>query len=252
MQRIRTDLGLARGMIVSNVWLLEHAGRRLLVDTGHPVERLALRFHLWRAGVRGKGDLDLVLLTHRHSDHAGNAAWLRRTFACRVACHVADAGELSGARPPARMARWRSWPVDHVLCRVEDRFPARCEVDETFEDGAWRFGLRVVHVPGHTAGSVLLHHEPSGALFSGDAILAGVPPLRWFERPMLARAGYSSDVARCHATTRAFLSELPATRTLCAGHGPAITQAVEAKLRKLLASSGGAAATGPRAAPAPR
>lgn len=234
MQHIRPGLGLARGMLVSNVWLLEHEGRRLLIDSGHPVERLTLRWHLWRAGVRRRGDLDAVLLTHRHSDHAGNAAWLRRTFGCAVACHVADADELSGARPPARLARWPALPVDYLLCRIEDWFPARSVVDEAFGDGAWRWGLRVVHVPGHTSGSVLLHHEPTATLFSGDAILSGIPPLRLFERPALAKAVYSSDVARCHATTRAFLGDLPATRTLCAGHGPAITREVEEKLRRLV------------------
>ena len=234
MQRIDRELGLARRMIISNVWLLEHAGRRLLIDTGHPLERLALRLHLWRAGIRRRGDLDVAILTHRHSDHAGNAAWLGRTFGCEVACHADDAPELTGARPPARLARWPSSPIHHLLCRIEDRFPARAPVDEAFADGAWRHGLRVVHVPGHTSGSVLLHHEPTGTLFSGDAILSGVPPLRWFERPRLARAVYSSDVARCHAATRAFLADLPPTRTLCAGHGPPITERVEEKLRRLV------------------
>lgn len=234
MQQVRSGLGLARAMIVSNVWLLEHEGRRLLIDSGHPAERLALRYHLWRAGVRREGDLDAVILTHRHSDHAGNAAWLRRTFGCEVACHVADEGELSGARPVARMARWPSPPIDYLLCRIEDRFPARSVVDDAFPDGPWRFGLRVVHVPGHTSGSVMLHHEPTGTLFTGDAVLSGIPPVRWFERPMLAKAVYSSDVARCHTLTRAFLQELPPTRTLCSGHGPAITEGVEEKLRRLL------------------
>lgn len=238
MQRIRPELGLARRMIVSNIWLLEHQGRRLLVDSGHPLERRALRRHLWRAGVRGPGDLHAVILTHRHSDHAGNAHWLKRTFACAVACHEADAPELSGARPPPRMARWRQWPLDHLLCRIEDRWPARCPVDEAFPDGAWKYGLRVVHAPGHTAGSVLLHHEPTGTLFSGDAIVSGIPPLRLFERLALAKPGYSSDVGRCHAATRAFLSDLPPTRTLCAGHGPAVTEGVEQKLRRLLERTG--------------
>jgi glyoxylase-like metal-dependent hydrolase (beta-lactamase superfamily II) len=233
VQRIRPGLGLARGMIVSNVWLLEHGGRRVLVDTGHPLERLALRWHLWRAGVRRRGDLDLVVLTHRHSDHAGNAAWLRATFGCGVACHAEDAPELTGARAPRRMARWPALPHDWLLCRIEDRFPARTIIDETFEDGAWKLGLRLHHVPGHTAGSVLLHHEPSATLFSGDAVLAGLPPLRAFEWPRLARPAYSSDVARCHTTTRAFLGDLPPTDTLCSGHGPAITERVDEKLRRL-------------------
>lgn len=235
MQRVSGSLGLARRMIVSNVWLLEHEGRRFLFDCGHPLERLALRWHLRRAGIRGPGDLDAVILTHRHSDHAGNAAWLRRTYQCAVVCHEADAPELSGERAPARMARWPALPHDYLLCRIEDRFPARSVVDEVFGDGPWKHGLRVVHAPGHTYGSVLLHHEPTRTLFSGDTILAGgVPPFR-FERPTLAKAAYSCDVDRCHDATRAFLSDLPPTETLCSGHGPAITTGVEDKLRRLLA-----------------
>lgn len=233
MQRIHDGLGLARGMIVSNVWLLEHGGRRILVDAGHGLERPALRFHLWRAGVRRRGDLDLVVLTHRHSDHAGNAAWLREAFGCAVACHQEDAPELTGARPPARMPGWPALPHDWLLCRIEDRFPARTPVDEAFGDGPWRHGLRVFHVPGHTAGSVLLHHEPTGTLFSGDSILAGIPPLRVFERPALAKRVYSADVGRSHALARAFVADLPAVRTLCSGHGPAITERVAEKLRAL-------------------
>src|SRR5581483_7199923 len=86
MLRIARNLWLADHVRISNVWMLEEDSRRFLIDTGHPVERPTLRLELWRAGVRKKGDLAGVILTHRHSDHAGNARWLRERFQCPVIC----------------------------------------------------------------------------------------------------------------------------------------------------------------------
>ncbi len=233
MRRVVPNLSLANGLIVSNVWLLVHQGRRVLVDTGHGLERPMLRRQLWRAGVRGRGDLDLVLLTHRHSDHAGNAAWLRRTFGAPVACHELDARELSGRAAPLPMVPGARWPHERLLCLLEDHFPARCDIDETFTDGATMRGFRVFHIPGHTNGSVILHHEATGTLFTGDVIVAGIPPLRLLEYPRLAVRGFSCDVELCHARARAFLEDLPPTEVLCSGHGPPIVGDVEKKLARL-------------------
>lgn len=234
MRRIAFHLQLASFVRISNVWLLtDGEGRRFLVDTGYPLERPTLLLSLWRAGVRRAGDLAAVLLTHRHSDHAGNAAWLRRRFACPVVCHVDDAPALSGKSVPPRLSRRRAPLHDEILCRIEDRLPARCEVDEVFGHGAWRHGFAIVHVPGHTEGSVMLYHEPSETLFSGDAILAGPPPLRCIEWLRLAVRSYSLDVATCHERVRRYLAALPPTQTLCSGHGPPVARAHEKLLRLL-------------------
>ncbi len=233
MQPVSKDLALATGVRIANVWLLRAGGRAFLVDTSHAVERLALRASLWRSGIRGPRDLDGVLLTHRHSDHAGNAAWLRRTFDAPVFCHRDDARFLSGESQPPRLASSARWPHEHLLARVEDRFPARCGIDDVWDDGPWRFGLRAIAVPGHTEGSSMLHHEGSRTLFSGDAILAGPPVTRSVERLRLADPGFSLDAARCHDEVRRYVRDLPATDALCSGHGPPVRTDVEQKLRQL-------------------
>lgn len=229
----RIALGPTR---VSNTWLLRDAGgRRFLVDTGHRVERRALVRGLARAGVRGPGDLTAILLTHRHSDHAGNAGYLRERFRCPVVCHEADAAPLSGAAERAPLAGRGAMVVHEVLCRVEDRFPARSEVDEVFGETNRRWGFVEVPVPGHTEGSSLLLHEPTGALFSGDAILAGFPVQRTLARLRLAVPEYSLDVERCRAHALDYLATDPEIETLCAGHGPPIRRRVRQRLRALLA-----------------
>lgn len=234
MDRVARHLRLAKRLVISNVWLFEHEGRRFLVDTGHPVERIALLLDLWKAGVRKKGDLTAILLTHRHSDHAGNAAFLRKRFACPVVCHEDDAPLLTGKAKPSRLGGRGARFFEEALCWFEDRWPARCEVDETYKTGAWRWDFEVTNVPGHTEGSVVLYHGATKTLFSGDTILAGPPPLRSIEYLRLAVPGFSIDAPTCHANVKRFLAKLPPTRTLCSGHGPAVKTATHEKLLRLL------------------
>jgi glyoxylase-like metal-dependent hydrolase (beta-lactamase superfamily II) len=235
MKPVYPNIHLANRMIIANVWLLHDArGRRFLIDTGHAVERLWLKRSLWQAGVRGKGDLQAVLLTHRHSDHAGNAAWVRKIFDCPVICHPGDAAFLRGENPPPRLARGQARFYEEVLCHIEDRFPARSPVDETYATIELELGFRVWHTPGHTEGSVMLYHEDSQVLFSGDSILAGPPTLRWLEWLRLVRPGFSLDVDQCRREIRKCLLELPPVKALCAGHGPLVGKEADLKLRRLL------------------
>jgi glyoxylase-like metal-dependent hydrolase (beta-lactamase superfamily II) len=234
MRKVTASVQLATSVRIANVWLLRDGARTFLVDTSHPVERLLLRASLWRSGIRRRGDLDGVILTHRHSDHAGNARWLRDTFDAPVFCHRDDAPFLDGKTRPGRLATSARWLHEHILTRFEDRFPARCPVDDVWDDGPWRHGIRSIAVPGHTEGSSMLYHEPSRTLFSGDAILAGPAPLRAFERLRLAVPGFSLDAGRCHDEVRRYLRDMPPTDTLCSGHGPAVRDNVERKLGQLL------------------
>jgi glyoxylase-like metal-dependent hydrolase (beta-lactamase superfamily II) len=230
----RVEVALPR---IANAWLLSDAeGRRFLIDTGHRLERQALAMSLRRAGVQ-RGGLTAVLLTHRHSDHAGNAAWLRSELSCPVICHAADAATLSGHEPRPRLAGRGLGAIHDALCRVEDAFPARSPVDDVYDEGSWRWGFEVIPVAGHTAGSALLLHEPSGTLFTGDAILAGAPVQRLHTRLSLAIPAYSVDVRACHRATLAFLAEQRPLRTLCAGHGPQVSQRLPELLDRLRVES---------------
>lgn len=218
---------------IANAWLLRDAeGRRFLVDSGHRLERLALARSLRRAGIE-RGGLTAVLLTHRHCDHAGNAAWVRDTFGCPVICHEREARVLSGEAHAMPLAGRGARVLEDVLCRYEDRFPARTPVDEVFGAGSFRWGFEVIAAAGHTAGSSLLLHEPSGTLFTGDALLAGAPVQRWATRLTLAIPAFSEDVDSCHRAVLAFLDERRAIRALCAGHGPIVRHGLDERLSEL-------------------
>jgi glyoxylase-like metal-dependent hydrolase (beta-lactamase superfamily II) len=170
---------------IGNLWLLEHAGSRFLIDTGHALERPSLLAELMvQGGIHGPGDLTAILLTHRHGDHAGNAAWMRKRFGARVYCHENDAAALQGRSVPSAGADDRSREGarrrkrrlhERWLAAYEDRAPAFCEIDGVYAEGAWQWGFQVIPTPGHTEGSAMLYHEPTRTLFSGDALLVGPP-----------------------------------------------------------------------------
>ena len=223
---------LASGVKISNVWLFEHEGQRFLFDTALRLERPALVRALKQAGLE-HGDLDAILLTHRHSDHAGNAAWLRDELGCSVMCHEADARILAGEVPAPALAT-ASIPLwARPICAVEDHFPSRLRIDERLVAGPWRFGFEVFAAPGHTEGSVLYYHAATGTLFSGDVILAGPATMRAIRRLTLADPAFSEEPQRCWAATREFLRKDLPVQTLCSGHGALLTKDVRAKLRAL-------------------
>ncbi len=234
METVAPHLRLATRAIIANVWLLEDSmNRKFLVDTGYLLERPMLRLSLWRAGVQRPGDLTAILLTHRHADHASNAQWLREIYDCPVICHAADAPFLSGKTTAAPMVPGATAPHDKFFCQFEDHFPPRVKVDDVYKEGRWKWNFKVLPVPGHTEGSVMLFHKPTKTLFSGDALLTGIPPIRSFEWLQLAMPSYSIDFETCRQHVREHLQAIPEPQFVCAGHGPPVTENIRKKLKSL-------------------
>lgn len=236
-RRVVGCLHRLRGLLVSNVFLLDGGpGDRWLVDSGHRLERAMLLAGLRGSGVT-PGELRGVLLTHRHSDHAGNAAFLRGAFGVPVFAHARDAAVLAGRAPKPRLDPRSGDRLAWLFARIEDHTDTRVPVDRALEDGEAVAGLTVHHAPGHTEGSILFHHARTSSLLSGDALLAAVPPLTIEQRLCLPHPDYAVDLAQALASLRAFHATGPAYEHLLAGHGRPILGGAQALAEARLAAA---------------
>ncbi|MDQ7842566.1 MAG: MBL fold metallo-hydrolase [Armatimonadota bacterium] len=171
-----------------NAYLLE-GDPLTLIDAGPKTEaaRAALEDGLARAGRRVE-EIRRIILTHGHTDHFGNAVWIRDRSGAEIYAHPAEGPKLAGAR----------WVGDHLrrhflLSGLPDAFLTafldRMRAVRTLFDPVTEFrplqdgatveiagdGWRVLHCPGHSIGHVCLFHL-DGVLIAGDLLLADISP----------------------------------------------------------------------------
>ena len=220
-------------LFVSNVYLLDGgAGDRWLVDSGHWTERWQLSAELRRTGLR-PSELTGVLLTHRHSDHAGNAAWLQREFGVKIYAHHLDAAVLEGTTARFHLGT-KGNLLERALGAVENRWPAQLRVDRTLSEGESIAGLEVHHVPGHTEGSVFYRHERTSCLLTGDTLLTARPPMAILGEVVTPYDAYSIDLAQAHDSLDAFHAAGFPYQHVLAGHGRPIVGDARTKVLRAL------------------
>jgi hydroxyacylglutathione hydrolase len=104
-----------------------------------------------------------IILTHYHIDHTGNAKKLKEQTGAKVAVHEADADFVTHKKSPPRPKNFLSRAIGVVKA-------APVEPDVLLKDGDTIEGLQVVHLPGHTPGSIALFDADRKVLFAGDAL----------------------------------------------------------------------------------
>jgi glyoxylase-like metal-dependent hydrolase (beta-lactamase superfamily II) len=130
----------------NNVWIVGDDVECVVIDAPHDAEAILEAV--------GKRRLTAVLCTHGHDDHVSAATTVADRTGAPIWLHPADL-ELWRMTHPTR-------PPDHDL------------VDGTRIDVAGS-SLEIIHTPGHTPGSVGIHLDDQGVLFSGDTLFRGGP-----------------------------------------------------------------------------
>jgi glyoxylase-like metal-dependent hydrolase (beta-lactamase superfamily II) len=179
-----------------NIWHVRGRDSDLLVDSGLGSVSLVGVFPWLQERPL------LALATHAHFDHIGN----HHEFRSR-AVHAAEAAVLAHPDPHATLAdRFATLEMfeklppggfDPAAYRVTPAPATRVvEAGDVIDLGDRRFS--VLHVPGHSPGSIALWEQASGVLFSGDAVYDG---------PLVDDAFHSDQPAYLDTMRR--LRELP-------------------------------------------
>lgn len=189
---------------ISTCFLIQNQGM-ILVDCGVPNQRDHFLRQLQALGIQPQA-IRLIVLTHGHYDHTGSAAEIKALTGAPLALHRGDAqavqkgetlaiqGVSAWGRVVAGLSRLGSFaptipplPIDIIL------------QDEGLSLEPYGIPGRVIHTPGHTAGSVSILLE-GGLACVGDLAMA-MPPLRF--NPGLSILG--SDIETVKASARKVL-----------------------------------------------
>jgi hydroxyacylglutathione hydrolase len=158
--------------------------------------------------------LHLIANSHGHIDHVFDDAPLMRASEAPLAIHPDDAYRLDGRNN-------YGFELEAVTASRELREGEQVRIGDLVLD--------VLHLPGHTEGSVCLYEERLGLLLSGDVLFAGS-----YGRTDLPGGNDEQMVASLARLAR----EIPPAVRVLPGHGPETTLERELPWLRRIADAG--------------
>jgi hydroxyacylglutathione hydrolase len=157
MAEIAEIIPITPGLLDSVAYLVRLEGGAILIDPSVPTKKAPDTLQ----------KLQLILATHGHIDHIDQADAWRKKYSAPLAIHVGDQFCLQDASQnlSSFMGTPRSFEPPETLLEDEQVLPLDKHHD-----------MRVMHTPGHTAGSccfLLMEQDLPLALFTGDTLFSG-------------------------------------------------------------------------------
>jgi glyoxylase-like metal-dependent hydrolase (beta-lactamase superfamily II) len=203
------------GDIATNCWIYPLSETECaVIDPGAEADKIIARLKSLRLNPA------YILLTHGHFDHIAALPQLAAAYAAvsapAIAIHRDDADYLGAA---SYAAHYRSFAAaggaGYVEALWEDMPPPTVLLSEGDTIGPFR----VLHLPGHTPGSIGFYDEEAKVLFSGDTLFHGD-----YGRTDLP----GGDTAKIMASLKRLFT-LDAEIRICPGHDETTTIGEEAR-----------------------
>lgn len=186
----------------------------VLVDTGYRGTENEIIKQLTKIGVSLQ-DIAMIIITHGHNDHFGNAKVLRRLTGTKIAIHKLDAENLrKGINGQLCPIGW----VGRLFTKFAagDNKPKEIgvEPDILIEDvySLEYLGIpgKVVHTPGHTPGSISIVLD-NGEIIIGDLLTD------FLHRKKPSYPMFANDIGQLKKSIKMLMSYSP--HTIFASHG---------------------------------
>ena len=220
----------------ANTYLVEADNGLVLVDTGMPGSEKRILKAIASLG-RKPSEVKLILLTHRHWDHIGSAAALKRETSGTLVSHGFEKPYVAGTLVVITPRAWSLYGriVRRVLAfassmaklfRLVKYHPVLVDEasdEESVLDGVGLDGS-IVWTPGHTKGSISLFLNKSNVAIIGDLLRT--------KRGKLREPLFMENTSQMMSSVQRILDLHPVI--LCPGHGkPLPPSKVRIKERKL-------------------
>jgi hydroxyacylglutathione hydrolase len=161
-----------------NCYLIKTNNEFILVDSGFSNQRSKIENTLDSAGVQ-LGNLRLILLTHGDFDHAGNCAYFRDKYQSKIAMHEEDQGMVEhgnlfsgreGRNVIVRTLAKLILPIFRMNLKKQDHFTPDIYLKDGDDLSEYGFSAKVIHIPGHSKGSIAFLTTEGRGLFIGDLL----------------------------------------------------------------------------------
>jgi glyoxylase-like metal-dependent hydrolase (beta-lactamase superfamily II) len=240
MSHLFRDQGIIRENIlevIPNVYQMTFRGVNVLViaeaeltivDTGFRASVPKIIDFIHSLG-RSPEEISLIIITHNHFDHASGLSELRKVTRAKVAIHKADIYDVNGQLPYPQFVqktlRVRPFSALRSFLGIGSH-----DVDIQLSGGEVLKplgGLKVIHVPGHTPGSICLFSPQHKLLIVGDVLLKHGTTIRFPHKSA------STDLPQAIKSVER-LAGLD-FEIICFGHGRPLMENARAKLQALVA-----------------
>ncbi len=166
-----------------------------LIDTGNPGKASfqQLKSKLHRHGITLK-DIDQIVLTHIHIDHAGSIPYIQNEIDLPIYVHEQTRGTINAGvdeyiRVQAFFHQFLTScgadPLNHIIERPykEENWRNVTYINEGDVIPLGGKAFEVIHVPGHSQSDILLWNTETGETFAGDHILKAFSVNAFIEPP---------------------------------------------------------------------
>ena len=152
----------------TNCWITTLSGGDcIVVDPGGDDQLILERLNKLRLNPQ------YIVLTHAHFDHIAALPFLASQFPdAGIAIHPSEAGKIG---PHSLESHRRDFNAVGYASYVETLWKPMPEATILLKEGDTLGPFRIMHLPGHSPGSIALYNAEEKILFSGDTLFrAGV------------------------------------------------------------------------------
>ncbi|MDR2553365.1 MAG: MBL fold metallo-hydrolase [Treponema sp.] len=156
------------GELQTNCWIIPlEKGVCIVVDPGGEGNLILARLHALKSRPR------YIVLTHAHFDHVAALPELAAAFPeAEIGVHPAEEAKLG---PQSLALHQRDFASAGAYSYVDALWKSLPEASMLLEEGSALGPFKVLHLPGHSPGSIALYWEEEKLLLSGDTLFnAGV------------------------------------------------------------------------------